>query len=389
MRPSPFGLQRTIMDKFDVIVVGLGTMGAASALTLADRGQKVLGLDAHHPPHAFGSHHGESRIIRKAYYEDPSYVPLIERSYRLWTALEARAKASLMTRTGGLMIGRPESGLVSGALQSARQHQLQHTVLSQQAMRDRFPVFQLDAEMVAVLEPDAGILYPEQCVQTLLDLATARGATLRYGEAVRSWQSTSDGVSVVTEQATYRAEKLVLVPGPWLGELAPALQSKLTIERQVVLHVEPHAQAPLFRADKLPIFCLEEADGNFFYGIPDLGSGLKVGQHYAGPKHTRVDTVDRTVHPRDVDLVRAYLAHRMPGANGTLLSSLVCLYTDTPDLHFAIDHYPSHDNVVVASVCSGHGFKFAPVIGEVIGDLIAGNRPAFDLSLFNADRLLA
>jgi sarcosine oxidase len=377
------------MDKFDVIVVGLGTMGAAAALTLADRGQKVLGFDAYRPPHPLGSHHGESRIIRKAYYEHPSYVPLIERSYALWSALETRANSRLMTKTGGLMIGQPESGLVSGALQSARQHKLPHAFLSQQDMRDRFPVFQLDAGMVAVHEPDAGILYPEQCVQTFLNLAALRGATLRFGEAVRSWQSTGDGISVVTEQATYRAAKLVLAAGAWLGPLAPALQSKLTIERQVVLHIEPREQAPLFRPDRLPIFCLEEANGGFFYGIPDLGNGLKVGQHYAGPRHTRADAVDRTVHARDVEIVRDYLARRMPAGNGQLASSLVCLYTDTPDLHFALDYYPSHDNVVVASVCSGHGFKFAPVVGEVIADLISGKRPAFDLSLFGARRLVA
>lgn len=389
MRSSHVGLQRIIMDKFDVIVVGLGTMGASATLQLALRGQRVLGFDAHHPPHSFGSHHGESRIIRKAYYEDPSYVPLIERSYELWSELEARAKARLMTRTGGLMIGHPESGLVSGALQSARQHELPHTILSKQAMHDRFPVFQLDADMVAVHEPDAGVLYPETCVQTFLDLAAARGAILQYGEAVRSWQATGDGVSVATERATYRAAKLVLAAGAWLGELAPALRSNLTIERQVVLHLQPREQTPLFRADKLPIFCLEEAGGDFFYGIPDLGNGLKVGRHYAGPKHTNVDTVDRTVHAGDVDIVRGYLTRRMPNANGPLLSSLVCLYTDTPDLHFALDRYPGYDNVILASVCSGHGFKFAPVVGEVIADLVDGKRPTFDLSLFAATRLLA
>ncbi|MFM9883537.1 MAG: N-methyl-L-tryptophan oxidase [Burkholderiales bacterium] len=376
------------MDKFDVIVVGLGAMGSSAAMQLAKRGQTVLGLDAHAPPHNLGSHHGESRIIRKAYYEHPSYVPLLDRTFALWAELAADSNDRLMTLTGGLMMGRPDGELVRGVLESARQHKLQHTLLSPDQLAARFPVFQLDRDMVAVLEPDAGILYPETCVRLFLELARSRGARLQVGESVREWHAEPDGVRVITDHATYRASKLVLSAGAWLGQLVPALRPNLAVERQVVIQVTPRANAARFRPDQLPIFCLEEADASFFYGIPDLGNGLKVGQHHAGAIHAIADDVDRTVNAHDIDIVRAFLARHVPQGNGPLVSSVVCLYTNTPDIHFAIDHLPGEPDVVVASACSGHGFKFAPVVGEIVADLVAGKRPGFDLSMFGAQRLL-
>ncbi len=377
------------MDKFDVIVVGLGAMGASATMQLALRGRSVLGLDVHAPPHQHGSHHGESRIIRKAYYEHPSYVPLLERTFALWSDLEERSKQRLMTLTGGLMIGRPGGELVEGVLESAKQHRLQHTVLSRQQLKERFPVFETDRDMVAVLEPDAGILYPETCVRSFLDLAKAHGAHLRTGEAVREWHAHPDGVTVTTDRATYRASRLALAAGAGLGELVPALRGNLLVERQVVLHLKPREEAPRFRPDQLPIFCLEEPDASFFYGIPDLGNGLKVGQHHAGATNRSANDVDRSINDQDIGNVRAFLARRMPWANGSLGSSVVCLYTNTPDMHFAIDQLPGQPDVVVASVCSGHGFKFAPVVGEIIADLVEDKRPGFDLSMFGAKRLLA
>ncbi len=376
------------MDKFSVIVVGLGAMGSSAAMQLASRGHSVLGLDAHAPPHTLGSHHGESRIIRKAYYEHPSYVPLLDRTFALWTELAAHSSDRLMTLNGGLMIGRPDGELVKGVLESARQHKLQHTMLSPAQLADRVPVFQLDREMVAVLEPDAGILYPETCVRLFLGLAKSHGARLHVGEVVSDWRADADGVSVKTDRATYRASKLVLSAGAWLGQLVPAMRPNLTIERQVVIQVRPRADAAHFRPDQLPIFCLEEEDASFFYGIPDLGNGFKVGQHHAGVIHASADAVDRTVNAHDIDIVRAFLARHIPQGNGPLVSSVVCLYTNTPDIHFAIDHLPGESDVVVASVCSGHGFKFAPVVGEIIADLVDGKRPEFDLSMFGARRLV-
>lgn len=377
------------MDKLDVIVVGLGAMGASAAMRLAMRGRSVLGLDVHEPPHQHGSHHGESRIIRKAYYEHPSYVPLLERTFALWSDLEARSKQRLMTLTGGLMIGRPGGELVRGVLESAKQHRLQHTVFSRRQLAERFPVFEVDQDMVAVLEPDAGILYPESCVRSFLDLAKAHGAQLRTGEAVREWHAHPDGVTVTTDRAIYRASRLALAAGAGLGQLVPALRANLLVERQVVLHFKPRAETPRFRPDQLPIFCLEEPDSSFFYGIPDLGNGMKVGQHHAGATHRSANDVDRSINDQDIGNVREFLAKRMPWGNGSLVSSVVCLYTNTPDMHFAIDHLPGQPGVVVASACSGHGFKFAPVVGEIIADLVEDKRPGFDLSMFGAKRLAA
>ncbi|MFN0305301.1 MAG: N-methyl-L-tryptophan oxidase [Burkholderiales bacterium] len=376
------------MDKFDVIVVGLGAMGASAAMQLATRGHSVLGIDAHAPPHNLGSHHGESRIIRKAYYEHPSYVPLLDRTFALWTELAAEGNHRLMTLTGGLMIGRPDGELVSGVLESARQHKLRHTMLSPDQLADRIPVFRLDRDMVAVLEPDAGILYPETCVRLFLDRAKSKGARIQTSEAAIEWHAGADGVSVKTDRASYRASRLVLSAGAWLGQLVPALRPNLMVERQVVIQVTPRADAARFRPDQLPIFCLEEADMRFFYGIPDLGNGLKVGQHHAGLTYGSAEEVDRTVNDQDIDIVREFLARHMPHGNGPLVSSVVCLYTNTPDIHFALDYLPDEPDVVVASACSGHGFKFAPVVGEIIADLVEGKRPAFDLSMFGARRLV-
>jgi sarcosine oxidase len=347
---------------YDVIVIGLGAMGSASAYALAARGLRVLGLDAHHPPHRHGSHHGESRIIRKAYYEHPAYVPLLERAFAAWRELEERAREPLFLRTGGLMIGAPTGELVPGVLASARAHRLPHEVLSADALARRYPQFRADRSMIAVWEGDAGILYPEACIRAFLEGARAAGAELRYGEAVQEWTCGPDGVRVDTTSGRYAGATLVLAAGSGMGELVAELRAHLRVERQVFAHFAPAA-----RLDRLPIFCLEEPDGAFYYGFPDLGSGCKVARHHG---------------EADVTELRAFLERRLPQANGELKASEECLYTNTQDFHFLIDRHPRHPEVILASVCSGHGFKFASVMGEIIAGLVEGRACAFDLSLF-------
>ena len=351
-----------------MIVVGLGAMGSASADALAARGLRVLGLDADRPPHRQGSHHGESRIIRKAYYEHPGYVPLLERAFAAWRELEERAHETLLRRTGGLMIGASTGELVPGVLASARAHRLQHEVLSPDALAARYPQFRVERPMIAVWENDTGILYPEACVRAFLEGARAAKAELRYGEAVQEWTCGPQGVEVRTARDRYRAAALVLSPGAGMGALVAELRAHLRVERQLVAHFAPVGDA----LQHLPIFCLEEPDGAFYYGFPDLGSGCKIARH-----HGEADVAD----------LRAFLARRLPQANGALRASEECLYTNTPDFHFLVDRHPRHDEVIVASVCSGHGFKFAPVMGEIIADLVQGKRPAFDLSMFRMARL--
>jgi sarcosine oxidase len=359
--------------KCDVIVVGLGAMGSAAAWTLAARGVRVLGLDRYQPPHRHGSHHGESRIIRKAYYEHPGYVPMLERAFAAWRELEARAHATLLRRTGGLMIGLPAGQLVPGVLASARAHRLPHEVLSSDALAARYPQFRLDPAMIAVWEEDIGILYPEACVRAFLEGAGAANAELRYGEAAQEWTCRPEGVQVSTAQGRYSAGTLVLTAGAGMGELVAELRAHLSVERQVLAHFAPAGDAAALSLGRFPIFCLEEAKGAFYYGFPDLGAGCKVARH-----HGDADIAD----------IRAFMERRLPQANGALRASDVCLYTNTPDFHFVVDRHPRHDEVIVASVCSGHGFKFAPVMGGIVADLVQGRKPAFDLSMFRMARLL-
>lgn len=368
------------MQPFDVIVVGLGTTGSATAYALARRGRRVLGLDAHRPPHSLGSHHGESRIIRKAYYEHPAYVPLLDRAFRAWETLERESGARLWLRTGALMIGAPTGELVAGVLASAREHHLDHERLSSDALMARFPAFRAPAALEAVWEADGGILFPEVCVETFLAGAAAAGATLAYDEPVHAWDTTASGVVVETARGRYTAGAIVLAAGAGMPRLAAGLTPPLTVERQVVAHFAPRAAHASFDAARFPVFCLEQTDGAFYYGFADLGRGVKAGQHHRGAQ-VALDTVDRTVAARDLAPIRGFLDRHLPDANGALVSSTVCLYTNTPDFHFLVDRLPGRENVVIASACSGHGFKFAPVTGEIAANLACGEPPGIDTSL--------
>lgn len=372
---------------YDAIVVGLGAMGASTAMQLARRGLAVLGLDAHAPPHTLGSHHGESRIIRTAYYEHPSYVPMLVRAFELWHDLARHTQHPLLRMTGGLMIGTPQSELISGVLASAREHGLAHELMSAATLRERYPAFHPDPAMVAVREADAGILHPEVCIATMFAQAREHGASLQCNEAVRAWAEIGDRIQVRTERGTYDAGTLVLCAGTAMAALHRDLEPSLQIERQVVAHFAPGSHAEWFGPERFPIFVFEQADGDFFYGFADLGSGVKVARHHGGAI-VSADSIDRNVCADDIETVRAFMARHLPQANGALLASAACVYTNTPDFHFVIDRLPDTERVFIASVCSGHGFKFASVIGEIMADLVQDRPVQFDLSMFSAQRLV-
>jgi sarcosine oxidase len=366
---------------FDVIVVGLGAMGSAAAYHLARRGRRVLGLDRFTPPHTLGSSHGQTRIIREAYFEDPRYVPLVQRAYGLWAALERETERRLLIETGGLMIGRPDSAVVRGARRSAETHGLRHELLSAAEVRRRFPALRPDDDMVAVWEPRAGILIPEACVEAHLAMARRHGATLRYDEPVLRWEPDGNGVRVVSAQGTYAAGQLVLSAGSWLASLLPDLALPLTVERQPLYWFEALRNAEDFTPERLPIHLWEHAPQRYLYGFPDLGDGVKVARHHEG-RLTDPDAVDREVHADEVEAMRGLVRRFVPDADGRLRSAAVCLYTNTPDDHFLIDRHPAHGQVVIASPCSGHGFKFASAIGEALAELLSEGRTRLDLSLF-------
>ena len=376
-------------QSYDVIVAGLGAMGSASVYALTRPGvpkRRVLGIDRFSPPHGLGSSHGRTRIIREAYFEHPAYVPIVRRAFDLWRELEQQAGRPLYTKTRGITLGPEDGMLVRGARASAEQFLVPHRVLSAAEVTRLFPgLLPLD-DMVGVLEERAGMLFPEQCIAAMLDGASGAGAMLRRDEAVTGWRATDDGVVVRTTAGDYRAGQLVLSGGAWMPALVPELAPVLSVVRQPIHWFTPASRAEDFSASRCPVTLWEFAPNRTFYTLPDMGDGVKAAVHYEG-QSVDPDRVDRTSRPEEDAQATDLLRRFMPRAAGRLRESQVCLYTNTPDLHFVIDAHPRHPNrVVVVSACSGHGFKFATAVGELVVDLLAGSKPRYDLSMFRMTR---
>ncbi len=369
---------------YDVAIVGLGAMGSMAAWQASARGLRVIGFDRFAPPHANGSSTGLSRIIRECYSEQRYYVPIVQRAYRLWAQLEAEAGRSVLTTTGGLLIGDRSGYIVAGAMASAQQFGLQAELLEAVQVADRFPAFRLPEGQVAVYEPRAGSLAPEDAIESALGVARTAGAELRYNEPVLDWES-GERITVTTAQGRYTADRLILAAGAWMAKDLPKRSLPLAPNRQVLFWFEPNASKAWFELGRCPIFLWEWSPGRSIYGFPDQGHGFKVAVHHEG---TRVDpdTVDRTVHEADEQAVRVILDQTFPGLIGPVVQSGVCLYTNTPDEDFILDFHPDDRRVVVASPCSGHGFKFAPAIGEILIDLVTRGQTAADISHFRIDR---
>jgi sarcosine oxidase len=373
---------------YDIIVVGLGAMGSSTAYHLAARGAKVLGIDQHHPPHEFGSSHGESRAIRMVYYEHPLYVPLLHRAYELWHRLERDAgERELLRVTGNLMLGNPASGLIGGSRKAAQEHGLALEEIPMSRLQDRFPQFVPMGGFTALLDPAAGYLAPERCISAHLRLAEQHGATFRYDERVLHWQPAGDGVRVRTTHGTYEAGKLVLAAGPWMGELLGAMGPTLNVERQTALWFDPPGDRAMWMPDRFPVFMCEFDDGQMIYGFPLGELGWKVAVHYEGEPVPDVRHIRRSIEPHDVARVRAAASRLFEWVkDAPLRHSSACMYTDTLDLRFVIDFLPGLPQVLVSSPCSGHGFKFSSVVGEVQAKLLLDGACDFDLSPFRIDR---
>lgn len=365
----------------DVIIVGLGAMGSAAAMQLARRDVRVLGFDRFSPPHTMGSSHGQTRIIREAYFEDPIYVPIVQRAYELWDELRRSSGTNIFLKTGGLMLGRPDSIVFTGAKRSTETHSLTHEILSSAEVSRRFPAIQPEPDMMAVYEPRAGILFPEACIASQLSQAARSGADIHVNESVLSWKATNHGVSVNTTKGTYHAGRLIISAGAWAGTLLPELKPPLTVERQILFWFTPTQSPAQFSAANCPIHLWQFDGQQFFYGFPDLGEGVKVARHHRGLTGDP-QSLSRDVTREEEDDMQQIVRRFLPDAAGQLRASTVCLYTNTPDEHFWIDHHPAHSNVIIASPCSGHGFKFASAVGEILADLATKGASRFDLSIF-------
>jgi len=374
---------------YDVIVAGLGAMGSASAYHLAARGRRVLGLERFAPRHAQASWHGDSRIIRELYFEHPLYVPLVQRAYALWAELERESGERLMTIGGGLMIGPREGMLIAGTLRSAAEHGLPAELLAPAEVHARFPAFQLGDDLVAVLDPRAGFLRPEACVDAHRSLAVRYGAELRYEEPALAWEPDGAGVRVRTARGACTADRLLLTAGAWTRDLLPGLDLALEVERQVVFWLDPPAGDGRYEPGRCPIYAWEHTSGYIGYGFPRLARGVKAALMHQGEAAAHPDGVRRTVDEAEVEPLRAALGTMLPGvAAAPVAGHAVCLFTNTPDTDFAVGFHPAHPQVLISSPCSGHGFKFASAIGELHADLLTGATPRFDLSPFRLDRLM-
>jgi sarcosine oxidase len=377
------GVSRAV---YDAVVVGLGAMGSAALYQLSRRGKRVLGLEAFAPGHQLGSWHGESRVIRMAYYEHPNYVPLLRRAYELWREVEQDSGEDLLTVTGGLMIGTPESELVDGSLRSAQQHGLEYEMLPAHEVQRRYPAFHLQADEVALWEPRAGFLRPERCVASFVRGAQAAGADAHYGEPVRAWQVAATGVEIQTSSGAYLADQVVFACGARMSGVLRDTIPPITAERIPLFWMQP-TEPDLFARPRLPIYLWEVGAGDHFYGFPHVEwPGVKVARHHSG-EYCDPDRVERAVTSEDERRLRSAIGERIPALNGAVVSSLVCLYENSPDGHFLIDRLPTCPNVIYAGGFSGHGFKFASVVGEILADLVTRDRATPDADFLRAERL--
>ncbi len=355
------------METFDAIVIGGGTMGTAAGWALAQRGVRALVLEQFPYLHGLGSHSGKTRIIRQAYAESPDYVPLVQRAEALWDAVAGEVGEPILYRTGGLDLAAPGFRQARDARLAAEQHHLPHEWLGGAEIRRRWPVWHLGDEWEACYSPQTGFLVVERALAALAASARRRGVVIRDREPVREWQATNDEVSVRTGVATYRAERLIVTAGAWAGALLRDLALPLTVLRKVVWWLAVDDPAP-FAIGAFPIFIAEGPLG-IVYGFPVFeGKAVKVANH-AGGQVTAPDAVDRTVRPAELGEVVPFLRQALPDVSDRVVESTVCLYTMTPDRDFVVDRYPHQPRVVFAAGFSGHGFKFAPAIGEMLAHL--------------------
>lgn len=360
-------------------------MGSAALCHLARSKLRVLGLERFEPGHERGSSHGRTRIIRQGYFEHPSYVPLVKRAYALWRELERASGRNLLTVTGIAEIGRPDSALIRGTLAASREHDLTHQVLTARELMRMYPAFRLPQDYIAVLQPDGGFVEAEAGIRAHLQLALGAGAGIRTDERVLAIEDVGHCVRVRTERRMLEAGRVIVTAGAWTNSLLPELPLPLQVTRQVQLFVRP-SQPELFRTGWFPVFMIESDDG-IHYGLPLHGDDLlKVAKHHHKGEVVDPENYDRTVSAADEAAILDPIRRMLPAAMGPVAIAKTCLYNMAPDGDFVIDRVPGRPNIVVASPCSGHGYKFAPAIGQALVELAFGGRPSLDMSRFRIGR---
>ena len=360
-------------------------MGSAACYHLARRGKRVLGLERYDIPHAMGSSHGVNRIIRLAYYEHPSYVPLLRRAYELWRELESGFGERLLHITGSVDAGPADSQVFVGSRESCKLHGLPHEVLTSAEVTARFPGYRLPEGHMAVFQPEGGHVMSERAIVAHVGAALELGAEVHGRERVIGWEETAGGVRVETDRGVYEAEQLVIAAGAWMGALVPELAGLAVPERQVLGWFQPTRPAD-FAPDRFPVFNLTVEEGRY-YGFPVHSvPGFKIGRYHHLDEVIDPDGWEREPNLADEAILRAVVSRYFPGADGPALTLRSCLFTNTPDEHFIVDRLGGGSPVVVASPCSGHGFKFSAVIGELLADIVVDGLPSPDIELFRLSR---
>ncbi|MBL7738369.1 MAG: N-methyl-L-tryptophan oxidase [Chitinophagaceae bacterium] len=380
---------------FDVIVIGVGSMGAAACYYLAKRGYKVLGIEQFDITHEFGSHAGQSRIIRKAYFEHPDYVPLLQRAYANWSDLEKENGEQVYYQAGLVYFGSPEHEMIKGVKRSAGLYNIPLNVSDSKSAARQFPAFSIPGDFESLFEPEAGFITPEKVIKLYARLANSYGATIHIGEKAISWKKTGDSITVQTDKDIYHCGQLIISSGAWSGKLAPVFREAIKATRQFVAWVRPKKEKG-FLLNEFPCWMIADDERpGCYYGFPVLPedqfgepNGLKLAYHYPG-EISDPDRVNRETTADDMENIRYVMDKYLPGIFDSVVATKTCLYSNTPDEHFIIDRLPGYeDQVTIACGFSGHGFKFASVIGEVLADLAITGRTDHPVGFLGAKRFL-
>jgi monomeric sarcosine oxidase len=373
------------MLTYDAIVLGTGGVGSAAVYHLARRGARVVGIDQFPGGHDRGSSHGETRVIRQAYFEHPDYVPLLLRAYELWRELEAEAGIDLLHQVGLIQVGPPDGAVVPGVLKAARLHHLAVESLSAAEVMRRFPGFRVPEGAVGVFEPAAGYLKVERCVMTHLAAAKACGARLVFGAQAHQWKSDAGGAQVITDLGEFSASRLIITAGPWAPQLLHGLGVPLEVRRKH-LYWFPASDVSYHESSGCPTYLYELPHG-VYYGFPQIDErGVKVAEHTGGAVVADPTGDPRPLDASDLARVEEFLARCLPGVGRPLASRSVCFYTMSPDEHFLVDRHPRMENVFFAAGLSGHGFKFTSVLGEVLTELALEGRSKRPIGFLSLDR---
>jgi sarcosine oxidase len=380
-------------NSFDIIVLGVGSMGSSSCYFLAKQGYKVLGLEQFTISHEFGSHAGQSRVIRKAYFEHPDYIPLLIRAYQNWKQLEKETGEQLYFKTGLVYFGPPDHIVMQGVNQSASLYGIELENVNRDEIKKRFPQFQIPENYQCLFEPDAGFVRPEKTIQLYTELAKKNRAQINTNEKVLDWEKDGDGIVVNTDKNHYHCNKLVITAGAWAGKMIPGFEKKLKITRQFISWIKPKNESD-FSLGKFPCWLLaDDKKPGVYYGFPSLSpekfgqpAGLKLSHHHAAVE-TDPDHVNRQPTPEDEENLKWALNKYFPGVFESFLTEKICLYSNTSDENFIIDKLPGYeDRVVIACGFSGHGFKFVPVVGEILADLVISGKTNFSMEFLTAKR---